>query len=123
MQPQKAIEIDAVAVIIWNRIGQKPVFIKPDVKQQHCKKTCEIEDIFFERHTSTQCRSLNIQGGQRIWENEKVVCEKEIQRRSKRKEESNRPPECFSRDLNSLLRNKPECDNGNGENEKQQAYC
>src|SRR5262249_21875116 len=106
MQPQQTIKVDPLFIIVRNGIGSQPVFIQPDIEQQHFQKACEIEDIFFNWHTTAERRGLDTKRRLHIRKVEKELCKEKIERSSQRKEDPDRPPKGFLRDLNSLMRKK-----------------
>ena len=106
---EQAVEFFALCGFCMDAVGGKPVLIEPDVKQEHAKKPCEIEDIFFDGYWSAEGRGFDAQGCGFVWKYKKVLSEEEVQRCAYGKEQAYRPPETFLGDLYAFLRKKPEC--------------
>src|SRR6266511_4203105 len=59
--------------IVGDVVSRHPIFIAPDITQQHEHEAGEIEDEFLDWNCSTHCRYLPTECRRLVWENEKAL--------------------------------------------------
>src|SRR5206468_7525912 len=85
--------------VVGDVIGRHPIFIAPDITQQHQHEAGEIEDEFLDWNCSTHCRYLPTECRRLVWENEKGIAKEQVEHETKWREHRDRSPKCFSRKL------------------------
>src|SRR5437667_7436649 len=84
-------------LVVRNVVGGHPIFIAPDVTQQHEHEAGQIENEFLDWNSSACRRDVPAECGRPIWENEEGVAKEQIQQKAEWREHCDGPPECFSR--------------------------
>src|SRR5439155_8434386 len=107
--------------IVGDVVSRHPIFIAPDITQQHEHEAGEIKDEFLDWNCSTHCRYLPTECRRLVWENEKGIAKEHVEHKTKWREHRDRSPKCFSRKLQIGLAGKPPPQRRDGNNKQEQA--
>src|SRR5215469_10583986 len=121
MKMKQAIEIRSARRVYRDTVGCEPVFVEPYIDQQHGDESREIENILFDWNPSAKRWGRNAQSRVGIRERKETVRKEVIENHAQREQQRYRAPEGFSRDANSLARQKPDADREDGHNEQREA--
>src|SRR5439155_10609760 len=109
--------------VVGDVIGRHPIFIAPDITQQHQHEAGEIEDEFLDGNRSTQGGNIATERRCFIWENEESVAKEQIQQEPDWREHSDGSPKCFPWKLQVRAADKPPPERRDRHNEQKQAPC
>jgi hypothetical protein len=109
--------------VVGDIVGAHPIFIAPNVTQQHEHEAGEIEDEFLDWNRSTRRGYLAAERSCFIWKNEESVAKEQIEQETDWREHCDGSPECFSRKLQIGPAGKPPPERRNRNNEQEQAPC
>src|SRR5262249_50573208 len=71
--------------VIAHVVRRHPVFIAPNVTQQHQHEPGEIENEFFNRNRSAHGRYFPTESGRFVWENEESVAKQKVEEETERR--------------------------------------
>src|SRR5215475_1353263 len=71
--------------VIAHVVRRHPVFIAPNVTQQHEHEPGEVENEFFDWNCSAQGRYFPTESGRFIWENEESVAKQQVEEETERR--------------------------------------
>src|SRR5882724_4767433 len=86
-------------LIIRNVVSRDPVFVTPDVAQEHEHETGQIKDELFYRYRAAARGDVNAKSGGMVWENEKGVAEKQVEEKADWRQDGDRTPKGRAREL------------------------
>src|SRR5437773_11899713 len=109
--------------VIGDVIGRHPIFIAPDITQQHQREAGEIEDEFLDRNRTTHRGYFATERRRFIWENEESVAKEQVEHETAWREHRDGSPKCFSRKLQIRTARKPPPERRDRHNKQQQAPC
>src|SRR5206468_5840068 len=109
--------------VIGDVVGCHPIFIAPDITQQHQHEAGEIEDEFLDWNRTTCCGYFATERRRFIWENEESVAKEQVEQETEWREHGDGSPECFSRKLQIGPAGKPPPERRDRHNEQEQAPC
>src|SRR5437016_4363169 len=109
--------------VVGDIIGRHPIFIAPDITQQHQHEAGEIEDEFLDWNSSTHCGYFATERRRFIWENEESVAKEQVEHETEWREHRDRSPRGFSRKLQIGTARKPPPERRDGNDRQEQAPC
>src|SRR5438876_6274428 len=109
--------------VVGDVVGGHPIFITPDITQQHQHEPGEIEDEFLDRNRSTEGRNLAPECGRFLWESEESTAKEQVEQETEWREHCDGSPKCFSRKLQIGPAGKPPSKRRDGNNKQEQAPC
>src|SRR4029450_1304028 len=107
--------------IIWNVVSCHPVFVAPDVTQEHEHETGQIEDELFDRYGAAARGKINAERRRRVWEREEGVAEKQVEEKADWHQDDDRTPKGRARELEVGPGGKPPPERCDRNDEKKQA--
>src|SRR4029453_19059526 len=85
--------------IIRNVVSRHPVFVAPDVTQEHEHETGQIKNEFFYRYRATPRGDINAESGGLVWEDEEGAAEKQVEKKADWHQDGDRTPKGRARKL------------------------
>jgi len=122
MKLQKAAHASGFARIIRYAVGRQPELAEPYVQKKNREKASEVEDVFFDGNRPAERGSADTQSRPGVGIVEEPLGENEVEQAAQRDEDEKGPPESAPRNFQFLAGQKPSCDEGDGEDEKQKAH-
>src|SRR5262249_26677616 len=83
--------------VVGNIVRRHPIFIAPDIAQQHQHEASEIEDEFLDWNCSTKCGYLAAECCCFVWKNEESIAEEQVEQQTEWREHCDGPPKCLFR--------------------------
>jgi hypothetical protein len=110
-------------LVVGHVVCRYPIFIAPNVTQQHQHEAGEIEDEFLDWNRSTHGGYLATERGRFIWENEESVAKEQVEHETEWREHRDGSPKCFSRKLQIGPAGKPPSQRRDRNYKQEQAPC
>src|SRR5437660_9716630 len=110
-------------LVVRNVVGSHPIFIAPDVTQQHEHEAGEVEDEFLDRNRPAQRGNLATECSCFVWEGEESVAKEQIEQEAKRCEHGDGSPKCFSRKNEIGPTGEPPSQRTDRNNKQEEAPC
>src|SRR6516164_7952584 len=83
--------------VVGDVVGRHPIFIAPNITEQHEHEASQIENEFFDWNGSADGWDFATECGQLVWENEESVAKQQIEQETKRREHGDGSPKSLSR--------------------------
>src|SRR5437867_9862725 len=109
--------------VVGDVVGRHPIFITPDITQQHQHEAGKVEDEFLDWNRSTHRGYLATECRRYVWENEESVAKEQVEQETKWREHGDSSPECLSRKLQIWTAGEPPPARRDGNNKQDQAPC
>src|SRR5206468_1997101 len=109
--------------VVGDVVGRHPIFIAPNITQQHQHEAGEIEDEFLDWNCSAYGRDVAAECGRLVRENEEGVAKEQIQQKPEWREHRDGSPKCFSWKLQIGTARKPPPERRDRNNKQEQAPC
>src|SRR5216683_4129541 len=117
MEFEEAVELLALGRISLNAVSSQPVLIEPEVEEQDAERAGEIEGVLFDGYWGAEGWGFDSQGCALVGKDEEIAGEEEVHACADGKEETDGPQKTFLLDLYSFLRDEPERDDQDGDDE------
>jgi hypothetical protein len=86
-------------LIIRDVVRRHPVFVAPDITQEHEHETRQIKDELFYWYRAAARRDVDAESCGFVWEDEEIVAEQQIEDEAQRRQNCDRTPKGRAREL------------------------
>src|SRR5438445_6155264 len=109
--------------VVGDVVGRHPIFIAPNITEQHEHEASQIENEFLDWNCSAYGRDAAAECGRLVRENEESVAKEQVEHETEWREHRDGSPKCFSGKLQIGPAGKPPPERRDRNNKQEKARC